>query len=243
MAETLITILTAHLLGNFILQTNWMEEHKRHIGVLLLRAFVVMILTCLLMGSFPWQILLIIFLLNFVVDAIKIYRKMDSLFSFIIIQSVHLIVLTGLAAIFADTATNSWWTTFLKDGLSDWYFASLSLLSGLILAIPVGGVLVGKATKPLMQEIGENDIKGLEKGGLYIGWLERFLVLPLFLINQPTGIGFLFAAKSILRFGEIKDTSQRKVAEYIIIGTFFSFGWALSIAALKQRVIQHWLSP
>lgn len=62
------------------------------------------------------------------------------------------------------------------------------------------------------------------------------------LIDQPTSIGFLIAAKSILRFGEIKDTSQRKVAEYIIIGTFLSFGWAILVAVLTQRTIKHWIS-
>jgi hypothetical protein len=63
------------------------------------------------------------------------------------------------------------------------------------------------------------------------------------LINQPTGIGFLIAAKSILRFGEIKNAGERKVAEYIIIGTFLSFGWALLISVLTQHAIQHWLPP
>ena len=61
------------------------------------------------------------------------------------------------------------------------------------------------------------------------------------LINQPTGIGFLIAAKSILRFGEIKNASERRVAEYIIIGTFLSFGCALLISVLTQHAIQHWL--
>ena len=80
------------------------------------------------------------------------------------------------------------------------------------------------------------------RGGQYIGWLERSLVMMFILIDQPTSIGFLIAAKSILRFAEIKDTSQRKVAEYIIIGTFLSFGWAILVAVLTQRTIKHWIS-
>jgi hypothetical protein len=63
----------------------------------------------------------------------------------------------------------------------------------------------------------------------------------LVLIDQPTGIGFLIAAKSILRFGEIKEASQRKTAEYIIIGTFLSFGWALLIAVLTQKALKYWI--
>jgi len=63
----------------------------------------------------------------------------------------------------------------------------------------------------------------------------------LLLINQPNGIGFLLAAKSVLRFGEIKDSSQRKMAEYIIIGTFLSFGWALLISVLTQKALKYWI--
>jgi hypothetical protein len=71
--------------------------------------------------------------------------------------------------------------------------------------------------------------------------LERILVMLLVLMEQPNGIGFLIAAKSILRFGEIKDANQRKVAEYIIIGTFLSFGWALLISVLTQKAIKYWI--
>ena len=59
--------------------------------------------------------------------------------------------------------------------------------------------------------------------------------------GEPTGIGFLIAAKSILRFAEIKDAIQRKVAEYTIIGTFLSFGWALLIAMLMRTAVQYWI--
>ncbi len=47
-------------------------------------------------------------------------------------------------------------------------------------------------------------------------------------------------AKSILRFGDVRDSSQRKHTEYVIIGTFMSFGWALLIAVLMQLGIRHW---
>ncbi|MCR9201811.1 MAG: hypothetical protein NXI04_24460 [Planctomycetaceae bacterium] len=65
--------------------------------------------------------------------------------------------------------------------------------------------------------------------------------MMLVIIGQPSGIGFLIAARSILRFGEIKDANHRKVAEYTIIGTFLSFGWAILIATLTQQAIRVWL--
>jgi hypothetical protein len=65
----------------------------------------------------------------------------------------------------------------------------------------------------------------------------------LVLIRQAAGVGFLITAKSILRFGDVTDSRQRKRAEYIIIGTFMSFGWGLLIAALTHAGLQHWLPP
>jgi hypothetical protein len=243
MAETFVAILTAHLLGDFVLQTSWMVEHRRHLGVLLLHGTVVTLAAGLLMGSFHLPILLAILLTHLAMDAIKAYLMSDSLVPFLIDQLVHLAVLVALACLFPHVAMDGWWATGLNAEFSEWYFASLSLLSGLILAVPAGGIIIEKATSPLTKEIGDEGIGGLTKGGLYIGWLERFLVMLLVLINQPAGIGFLIAAKSILRFGEIKDASQRKLAEYIIIGTFLSFAWALTVSVLTQHAIHHWLPP
>jgi len=174
-------------------------------------------------------------------DTIKVYKMKDSFVNFLIDQFVHLVVLAVLAYIFHDTSSDGCWSTVLNVGHQKWYFATLCLISGLLLLVPAGGNMIGKATNPFKKEIAKNDIAGLKKGGQYIGWLERFLVLLLILIKQPTGIGFLIAAKSILRFGEIKNAKERKVAEYIIIGTFLSFGWALLISTLTLQAIQHWL--
>lgn len=83
---------------------------------------------------------------------------------------------------------------------------------------------------------------GLSSGGQTIGWLERALVLLFVLIGQPMGVGFVLAAKSILRFGDIKEAGQRKLAEYIIIGTFLSFGWALLVSHVVLHTLDYWLA-
>jgi Protein of unknown function (DUF3307) len=241
MAATLAALLTAHLLGDFILQTDWMVGRKRRIWILVLHVVVVTSATYLLLGTFDWRILLAIFLTHFVMDAIKVYWLSDSLAPFLADQFVHLAVLAGLACCFPDAAKDGWWIAGMKPGLSKWYFASLCCVSGFILCVPAGGILIAKLIRRFTEEIRDNDLSGLRQGGQYIGWLERMLVMLLLLIDQPNGIGFLIAAKSILRFGEIKDASQRKVAEYIIIGTFLSFAWALLISVLTQRALKHWL--
>jgi hypothetical protein len=55
------------------------------------------------------------------------------------------------------------------------------------------------------------------------------------LAGEPSGIGFLVAAKSILRFEEAK---KLPVAEYVLIGTFWSFGLALAIAWGTRQLLQ-----
>jgi hypothetical protein len=100
------------------------------------------------------------------------------------------------------------------------------------------------AVKPLTDELQKDQERtktneaavgrGFERGGEIIGYLERSLIFLFILTGQPGSIGFLITAKSILRFGEIKDRRNRLEAEYIIIGTLMSFGYGMFIAYLTQ---------
>lgn len=86
------------------------------------------------------------------------------------------------------------------------------------------GWIIGKLTTPFASQL--RDDSGLKGGGKWIGLLERVLILTFVLINQFQPIGFLIAAKSILRFGEVTgdrpQNQNRKMAEYVIIGTMLS---------------------
>lgn len=88
MAETLVAILTAHLLGDFIFQTSWMVKRKRHLAVLPLHVAIVTLTSWLLLGTLHWPILTIIFLTHLSMDAVKAYMMRDSLASFLIDQAV-----------------------------------------------------------------------------------------------------------------------------------------------------------
>lgn len=241
MIETFTAVFTAHLLGDFVLQTEWTIERKRKIWALLLHAAIVTATSYLLLGAFQPSLLLAILAAHAVVDAIKVYLLSDSVASFLTDQLAHLAILAVLSGYFPDVARSGWWMTRLGAEGSKMYFCVLTCVAGVILCVPAGGILISKLIRRFTDEVRENDIAGLKQGGKYIGWLERSLVMLLLLIDQPNGIGLLMAAKSILRFGEIKDASQRKVAEYIIIGTFLSFGWALGIAVITQKALKYWL--
>lgn len=68
--------------------------------------------------------------------------------------------------------------------------------------------------------------KGLVDGGKWIGLLERTLIFVLIMAGELQAIGFLIAAKSILRFQYSKERSH---SETVIIGTLASFGWAIVV--------------
>ena len=96
------------------------------------------------------------------------------------------------------------------------------------------------------------DPDSLPKGGRLIGRLERAMILMLVLAGQPDGIGFLIAAKSLLRFNDLARDKDRRVSEYVIIGTLASFAWGLAAAfatqlaldaprPLRRRRIPHYL--
>ena len=77
---------------------------------------------------------------------------------------------------------------------------------------------------------------GIQDAGKYIGMLERAFVFLFVITNFWEGIGFLLAAKSIFRFGDLKDKNDIKLTEYILIGTLLSFGLAILIGEIYLKI-------
>lgn len=76
---------------------------------------------------------------------------------------------------------------------------------------------------------GPNTIQteSLTSAGKYIGILERLLVFTFIMVNHWEGVGFMVAAKSVFRFSDLAQAKQRKLTEYVLIGTLLSFGLAV----------------
>jgi hypothetical protein len=68
-----------------------------------------------------------------------------------------------------------------------------------------------------------NDDGTLRGAGTYIGILERLFIIIAILTSNLSVIGFLLAAKSVFRFGDLSRSEDRKLTEYILIGTLLSF--------------------
>ena len=75
------------------------------------------------------------------------------------------------------------------------------------------------------------------KTGRIIGYLERIIILVLFLAELPAVVGFLITAKSILRYAEIKNESDKVMVEYVLIGTLLSFTVGIIIAFATTKLL------
>lgn len=137
-----------------------------------------------------------------------------------------------------------WWTGLAGQQQAGFY-AGLTLVSGTIVRVPLGSVLVKKLVAPIAPPRpapGSSDQPptGMAQGGKYVGWLERVVTMMSILTGKAEGVGFLIAAKSILRLRDISTDQDRHVAEYIIIGTFLSFGWGMLVALPTAKAIAYW---
>lgn len=85
-----------------------------------------------------------------------------------------------------------------------------------------GGHVIRFLTKPLTKQdmsiLGETTSE-MQNAGMYIGWLERFVVLTALLLQSPATVGLILTAKAIARFPEMKSV---RFAEYFLIGTLLS---------------------
>jgi hypothetical protein len=119
------------------------------------------------------------------------------------------------------------------------YKKGLLLLTGLAIGISGVGVALKYQMSEFVVELGEQVKQGLPKGGKTIGILERLLVFMFVLAGKPEGVGFVIAAKSVFRIGELTNKQDKDHAEYIMIGTLRSFTYALAIAFIVKWLIGH----
>lgn len=89
------------------------------------------------------------------------------------------------------------------------------------------------------RNMSDQNARILPNAGQWIGYIERILILTFVLIGSIEGVGFLLAAKSVFRFGELNKAKEIRTTEYVLIGTLASF----TIAILTGIAISHLLLP
>ena len=112
------------------------------------------------------------------------------------------------------------------------------LVGAIFLTVPSSLIikLLLSSWTPVSAEQTSLQTESLSDAGKYIGILERLLVFTFVIVNHWEGVGFMVAAKSIFRFSDIAQAKQRKLTEYVLIGTLLSFGMAVLVAIVIGKI-------
>lgn len=233
----LLKLLVAHLLGDFLLQpTFWVKskEEKKIKSPWIYAHLVVhsVVLSFLFWDLSYWSLILTIVFLHGVIDLLKLYSQSKKSKSrwFLIDQALHLVSILVV-----------WWIwekpnlqigSILQD--QNLLIYTLAIL---FLTQPAG-ILLANLLKKWSDAIPEDSGQSLANAGKYIGMLERLFVFAFILTDHWEAVGFLIAAKSVFRFGDLRKSKERKLTEYILIGTLMSFGIAMGVGLLTLSLLK-----
>ncbi|WP_433780590.1 DUF3307 domain-containing protein [Flavobacterium anhuiense] len=230
-----IKLLLAHLLGDFIWQPNsWVadKELKKHKSVYLyIHILLHGVLAAVLAGEInfiPYAV--VIAVMHGIVDLIKLnFQKPKTKRTwFIVDQIAHVLILIGIVLLYENKPIPDFW----KDN-QFWI-----LLTGFLLLTKPTSIFIKTIISIWAPESkNSNQDNSLIAAGNYIGILERLFVFGFILTGHFEAIGFLLAAKSIFRFGDLKEAKDRKLTEYVLIGTLISFGIALLVGLAVQALL------
>ncbi|MDP5062744.1 MAG: DUF3307 domain-containing protein [Maribacter sp.] len=219
-----IKLVLAHLIGDFVLQpTRWvLHKQSNKITSKFLYAHVLLHFALYMLFLWDlslWKIALMVTVAHFGIDVLKLYT--NTLFKnksipFFIDQLLHILVIYS-CAFYADLYEH---TLSLFENL-DWY-----LVTAIVFVTYPAAIIMGMILEGMSNQI-ETDHKSLPNAGKYIGIIERLFVLIFIVIGRWEVIGLLIAAKSVFRFNDLKERNNRKLTEYILIGTLVSFGLAI----------------
>jgi len=217
----ILKLLIAHFIGDFALQPlKWVKDkakHKHKSRYLYVHIFIHLLLLILVLEfDFNlWPYILLIVMSHLIIDILKLnlQNKRNARILFFLDQLMHLLVIAFVVYLVYPFDVDLS-IIFSKQVL-------LTLLA-LIILIPVSSIIMLTVmSKWQLNETPKED--GLRKAGAYIGVLERLFIFLFVVLGQWAGIGFLITAKSVFRFGDLSRAKDRKLTEYILIGSLFSF--------------------
>ncbi len=232
-----LKILLAHLIGDFVLQPDsWVKSKNRkeyHSPKLYLHLLVHAVVLALFLefDTRYWLGYTVIILSHFLLDIFKIWTQRfrpHSRFMFMVDQILHILVIVLVVSFYEPVNVS------FEKVLT---YPLLLLITCLVVVTFVAGVVVKVFIARWNPDvIGDKDLTK-DKAGYIIGILERLLVFVFVVLGRWEAIGFLIAAKSVFRFGDLKEPRERMLTEYILIGTLASFGVAIMIGLTYLQLV------
>ncbi|WP_248723879.1 DUF3307 domain-containing protein [Seonamhaeicola sp. ML3] len=230
-----LKLFLAHIISDFFLQpTKWVKENEKKklkSPKLYIHVLIHIAITALMLWDFRlWYLPLIIGVSHFIIDAIKlsIQKKKTKRLFFFLDQFAHILVIIVCFFIYSGGTSN------LKIALTEETLLLITCL--LFLTIPVSIIMKTIFLKWNILELTKNN-ESLQDAGKYIGILERILVFIFIILGHWEAVGFLITAKSVFRFGDLRESKDRQLTEYILIGTLISFGIAIIIGVIYNLIV------
>ncbi|WP_105254786.1 DUF3307 domain-containing protein [Pseudoalteromonas sp. T1lg75] len=244
----LLALLLAHVIADFYLQPlSWvMQRNERHFKSpkLALHMLVHGALSGALLwvwecyyGLGEWLPVLaataIIMASHWLIDVAKSYSK-HGFVPFIIDQGAHILILVALSCYLTDT-----------ELLGQWFSAQLMhsntyvLLLAYLLVLNPSSVAIRMLLERwhLPASIAGDKTTTLPQAGHSIGLLERLLMLTFIIIDELAGVGFVLAAKSVFRFGDLTNAKDKQLTEYVMLGTLLSVVITLGIGLTARALL------
>lgn len=229
-------LILAHFIGDFIFQPKrWVKDKeclKAKSLKLYIHGLIHGLLVLLILWDFNyWLLALLVTALHVIIDGIKLYAQKDENKSewFLIDQALHIISIFVLWILFFKPELN---LALLFENTYIWVY-----LTAFIFITIVTSIVIRELMSNWTNALNESSEDSLSNAGKYIGMLERILILIFVVTGHWEGIGFLVAAKSVFRFGDLKESKNRKLTEYILIGTLLSFAIALFTGLVLLKLI------
>ncbi len=238
------SLLLAHVIADFYLQPYaWIMdkvEHKerslglfKHICVHVLLTSAALLLASEANATEFILALSFIIITHYAIDIWKTYMGFTTRY-FVADQLGHLFILVSVSLYFGEILNfESLKVIVAQYPISNYLIAAI----GFALAHKPASILIQLLLSKHLEQI-EIEGNGLKNAGELIGSLERLMIIIFILLAQFSAIGFLLAAKSVFRFGDMRRQTDRKLTEYIMLGTLFSFFFAILIGlAIREFLV------
>ncbi|MBJ7555086.1 DUF3307 domain-containing protein [Marinomonas spartinae] len=238
--SVLLMLLLGHVLGDFFLQPDsWVKDKNVRQGrsrflychALVHGVIVLLILACATTTSLSASLFIgiIIALAHGVIDYAKI--KIGRGFRwFLLDQFLHIVTLVFVWLYLYANAFSQ--LSLLADKVDYNHFFLITL--AYVMMLKPASIVVGEILSKWSADLNttgaithDKKAESLTNAGQYLGYIERVLVLTFVLNGQYTAVGFVLAAKSIFRMGDLREAHDRKFTEYVMLGSLFSMSIAL----------------
>jgi len=202
----LFKLILAHLIGDFLLQPkSWVTEKEKKKAKSLkiyLHFLIHGALTVILLGIEYWGLALCLMIIHGLIDLIKLFFQKNNhrVVWFFSDQIAHLSSIVGLWYFWFKPEIN------LSISPDFWIY-----LTALILITQVAGITIQLLLAGWSKKLDLSEGASLQNAGKYIGMLERLFVFVFVITGKWEAIGFLLAAKSVFRFGDLRKSKDRKL--------------------------------